>query len=390
MAEFVYQVVLLGKSGPKRDAIKSAIYDQLLSVGLQRADFRLLDDPRPEEIERKSATCAVFVGTLEAVSSDYPALQQLYDDTVPIIPVVNDLTDYSKNVPLLLRPINGMEYKSETDADRVAAVVLENLGLLRTERRIFISYKRDDSSGAANQLADSFTHRGFDCFLDTRSVRPSAVFQDQLWHRMADSDVVLLLDTEHFRDSEWTVAELTQANTTSVQILHLLWPGVEADPTSAFSIFHELEEKDFKNADGLIGKDTELEQATVERIIRELESLRARAIAARHADLFDSISDAARDAGFETVLHPSRYLTLETKEAAIAVMPTVGVPSSDRLHGFLDTVRPIHARHNLYAVYDERGILDRWRTHLNWLSEHLPVRTVENGRIIDWLSGFDK
>lgn len=390
MRHFAYQVVMLGQRGPVRSAIKAAIEEQLLDTGLSRADFEIFDDPQPEAIDRKSATAAVFVGSASAASDTSRTLSQLYDDTVPIVPVVQDLTQYKINVPRLLSPINGMICETESDADLVAAVVLENLGLLRTERRIFISYKRDDSSGAANQLADAFAEKGFDCFLDTRSVRPSSLFQDQLWHRMADSDVVLLLDTENFRDSEWTVAELTQANTTSVQILHLLWPGIEPDPTSAFSIFRSLNESDFERTDGIITKETKLKEGSVSSILTELESLRARAIAARHADLFDSISDAARDSGFETVLHPKRYLTLSADKMTIAVMPTVGVPSSDRLHGFLDTLDPEHVQHSLYAVYDERGILERWRMHLDWLSNHLPVRTVENGRIIDWLSGLEQ
>ena len=110
------------------------------------------------------------------------------------------------------------------------------------------------------------------------------------------------------------------------------------------------------------------------------------AIAARQADLFDSVSDAAKETGCNADLHPQRYITLTCGVIKLAIMPTVGVPSSPRLHGFLDALRHDHSDHELIALYDERGILDEWRQHLAWLGEHLPVKTMESGRLLRWLS----
>ncbi|MEW3673962.1 toll/interleukin-1 receptor domain-containing protein, partial [Pseudomonas aeruginosa] len=79
-------------------------------------------------------------------------------------------------------------------------------------------------------LYDALDARGFDVFIDVRSVPPAADFQSQLWHRMSDSDVVVLIDTPGFREGRWTAEELARANATNVQILHLLWPGQKEDP----------------------------------------------------------------------------------------------------------------------------------------------------------------
>jgi hypothetical protein len=107
----------------------------------------------------------------------------------------------------------------------MVSVAFENFRLLRSERRLFISYRRVESQGIAIQLYEALDALGFDVFLDTHGVPPATDFQSVLWHRLADSDVVVLLDTPDFRTSRWTVQELARANATSLQILHLLWPG---------------------------------------------------------------------------------------------------------------------------------------------------------------------
>jgi hypothetical protein len=71
---------------------------------------------------------------------------------------------------------------------RVATLVLETFRLLRRERRLFISYRRVDAQPLAERLYDALDARGFDVFIDVRSVPPAVDFQSELWHRMSDSD----------------------------------------------------------------------------------------------------------------------------------------------------------------------------------------------------------
>src|SRR3546814_4229054 len=44
--------------------------------------------------------------------------------------------------------------------------------LFRSQRRVFVSYRRVESRAAALQLHDLLASRGFDVFLDTRDIRP--------------------------------------------------------------------------------------------------------------------------------------------------------------------------------------------------------------------------
>src|SRR5262249_25131364 len=59
--------------------------------------------------------------------------------------------------------------------------------------------------------ANSMSARHFDVFLDTHSVSVAADFQAALWHRLCDSDVLVMLDTPDYFASRWTTAEWGRA-----------------------------------------------------------------------------------------------------------------------------------------------------------------------------------
>ena len=103
--------------------------------------------------------------------------------------------------------------------DAITNLVLENLGLLRRTRRLFISYRRSNSSHEALQLRHELDARGYDVFLDTHSVPRGDDFQEVLWHRLADSDVVVMLDTPGFMTSRWTKEELAQAEAMTIGMI---------------------------------------------------------------------------------------------------------------------------------------------------------------------------
>jgi hypothetical protein len=95
--------------------------------------------------------------------------------------------------------------------EALAAALLECVGLLRPQRRVFISYRRVESANAALQLHEALGSRGFDVFLDTYDVRPAEDFQAIVWHRLCDSDVMVMLDTPGYFGSRWTAAEIGRA-----------------------------------------------------------------------------------------------------------------------------------------------------------------------------------
>ena len=63
----------------------------------------------------------------------------------------------------------------------------------------------------------------FDVFLDTHSIEKGELFQEELWHRMTDCDVILLLNTPGFLESHWCKEELAEAGSKQIGIVQLVW-----------------------------------------------------------------------------------------------------------------------------------------------------------------------
>lgn len=374
-----YQIVVIGRV-VRRGKIEALLFRRIKELGIARSRIKILDETEVHKLDPKAPVVAIFFGYKNATDLAHPCLPQIIRDSVTIICCVPDTTGTTGYLPSQLNHINAYPFAAgSASLERLVSLLLENLKLLRSERRLFISYRRAESQSIAIQLYESLDSSGFDVFLDTRGVPYGADFQTILWHRMADSDVVILLDTPNFRDSKWTQAELSQANATNVQILHLLWPRVLPDASSAFSEFMELERKDFRTRN-LIKEYARLKEATVRRVVTRAEALRARALAARHRSLVDSFCDKARDEGAKSVaVQPERYISVELATGCnVAVVPTIGVPRADKCYEIEKAIlKGQTVPDRVWLLYDDRGIMKAWIEHLDWLNMYLPVSAVQ-------------
>lgn len=375
MSSFRYQIGFLGQDWLDRLEIKTLLHAAFDNLGLDRDLVDFFDENELHSRDRKAPFVGIFVGYAGAELASHPGITSILEDSLPLIPVVDSLNDFRGKVPLPLAGVNGMAITNAADKARLVSVILENLKLLRADRRLFISYRRAESTNVAIQLYEALDARGFDVFLDTKSIAPAADVQNELFHRLSDSDIVILLDTPDFRISTWTVQELTQANATNIQILHLLWPGVNPDPGSAFSDFFPLSLKSFR-LETTPDLTSKLSDECIVEVCQRAESLRARALAARYAYLVDSFCDIARAHGCDVAVNPERYLSVSISGREHAVFPAVGVPNARRLEVFEGQLRHHTPMPTVRVIYDERGVLDQWRGHLAWLSDHLPVKAI--------------
>ena len=386
MGTGAYQVLLLGSIDDGRcDQLKGELQKRITELGLPSDAVRLITSGEAHTRDIRSPLMGVFFGAPAHVGNT-PLIDELLQNSVVIAPLASSLTQVKAEIPPQLYHVNVLASDSGDGIGRVATLVLETFRLLRRERRIFISYRRNDSQPFAEKLYDALDARGFDVFIDVRSVPPAVDFQSELWHRMSDSDVVVLIDTPGFRESRWTTEELAKANATNIQILHLLWPGQKEDAESSFSYFMELSRRDFRWF--LPRRGQSVFGSTLVRICDEVERLRARAIAARYRYLVDNFCDAARDLGLSPAVQVERWISLEnsSKSRRLAVVPAVGVPTSDRLNEIFDAVtEPQTDNRDIWIVYDNRGILNTWLDHLDWLDSHLPLRTVRMVKAPDLL-----
>ncbi len=369
--------MFLGKLDERLIQIWSALGERLRELGLGVGAISAVPENEAHTLDPWLPTIGIFLGYAGARDDDHPIAKLLIEQSSMIVTAVSSVAAVGREIPQSLRHINAIEMNGTGgNLDRVVSLILEGFRLLRRERRLFISYKRADSRVAANQLYDALDAKGFDVFIDTRTVPPAVDFQAELWHRLSDSDVVILIDTEGFRSSRWTTEELARANATNIQILHLLWPGQAEDPESALSYFHVLAAGDFSHLSE--GDSSALTDQAVEEISAHAERLRARAIAARYRYLVDGFCDAARDRGLTADVQPERWISVGLPDGTeLAAVPTIGVPTSDRIHAVFDAIAAAKSGSGgTWIVYDGRGMLGTWMTHLGWLDQYLPVKSV--------------
>ena len=125
----------------------------------------------------------------------------------------------------MLRPFNCLTFDGD-GASRIASALLECVRLLPRQRRVFVSYRRDEAREAALGVFNSLSAKVYDVFLDTHGVLPAEDFQGVLWQRLCESDALIMLDTPNYFDSRWTSAEFGRALAKGISILRVAWPGV--------------------------------------------------------------------------------------------------------------------------------------------------------------------
>jgi hypothetical protein len=217
----------------------------------------------------------------------------------------------------------------------------------------------------------AFDDAGYDTFLDTSSVPKGDDFQSVLWHRLLDSDVLIVLDTPNFLSRRWTQQELAQASAMSVGMLRVVWPDVTREPKAELAVHLYLDASDFESEERLTAD-------AVTRIITGAEALRARCITARHTNLVVEFCEEAHRLGATTTVQPSRYVLAAMPDGRkIAAIPAVGVLDARRYHEASSRF-PTSGGHADEAVliYDHRGMMADWREFLDWLDRHLPVRGI--------------
>ncbi|MBX9591661.1 MAG: toll/interleukin-1 receptor domain-containing protein, partial [Hyphomonadaceae bacterium] len=250
--------------------------------------------------------------------------------------------------------------------------------LLRRQRRAFISYRRIESRNAAMQLHDLLTSRGFDVFLDTHDVRPGEPFQDVLWHRLCDSDVLVMLDTPTYFESKWTRHEIGRARAKEIHVLRVIWP----DHTP--SRLTELAETIYLDRADLSGADGPIVEATSDRIVLAVERLRSRSIASRYMSITGRLrADVDRIGAAVAAIGSHRAIAIKLlDDRQVWAYPIVGIPTAELLNDVADKARRADQRETPILIYDHVGISEAWVAHLKWLDDNIKsVRAVKTSEI---------
>ena len=385
--ETPYQICLLGDYIPYQKRIFEILDARFKDYGFPIGSYKLFSGSDVYSRNKKAPTLAIFFGYKGVREYDHPELNELIEDSIIILPIVTDKASYQEFVPKSLYQINASEVAlDESDFTKEINLLFENFGLLRTERRLFISYKCDDSQSIALQLYEELNRRQFDVFIDVRGVSPSSNFQSILMNKISDSDVVIVLDSPNFSVSPWTKEELEQADAVGVKILRVLWPGQILASNHLFSFPFELDYDNF--LDGTYsGRNVTLDSIVITNIANKVESLRCRAVAERYQNIVNSFCDFVKELEYKTVIQPSYNIVITKNELQSVVVPIIGIPNAERLH-YIYSKNKLDNQENLITLYDSTKLNSTTTKHLNWLNNFLPILTFgtkEQSELINWI-----
>jgi hypothetical protein len=383
----LYELAILGNATAEARArltetIGEMVADFHLNLG---ADVIIHDAGTITKRDRKAAFAGTYFGGDPTKDAD--AVRELLLSSAPVIPTVSAGANFADEIPTNLQFSNGLRRRNDdSKMNELAAVLLECVGLLRKQRRVFISYRRVESRAAAMQLHDLLTSRGFDVFLDTHDVRPGEPFQDVLWHRLCDSDVVIMLDTPTYFASKWTRQELGRARAKEIHVLRIVWP--EHTPNRQT----EMAETIYLNASDLVASDGPIIQELADRIVLAVERLRSKSIASRYMSITGRLRAdinliGASIAGIGS--HRAIAIRLEDQRCVWAY-PIVGIPTAELFHDVADKARKADQRDVPILVYDHVGISDAWGNHLKWLDENIKtVRAIKSSEVSWQLAAWE-
>lgn len=388
--KYKYQLIILGSDSGIIQNLLDLIIKRIKELNLPSDSLKIIDRSNFEnEYLGNQPSFVFYLGDVNGNFKDIDIANKLLKDGSMILPIYFTDESFSKEIPKILENQNGIQYK-KTEEDRIVNIALESFELLRSTRKIFVSYKRQESTSVAIQLFEALESHNFDVFLDTHSVGKGQPFQDELWHRMTDCDVIVLLNTPEFLNSHWCKEEFAEAGAKQIGIVQLVWPNhnVKMDDTSHISYPKQLIKEDFEN-EIFDNKDiSKLKPNVVEEILKEVESVRARNLAARQDGLITDFRNIADRLGKKIVVQPERFLTEDLPTGLRRIfIPTIGIPQSNSCQTAEIKNEMSSGKVSIRLIYDDLRIREKWINHLDWLNRNLNVdiKTLKKQEFESWL-----
>lgn len=384
---FKYQLILLGSFDGTENEISDLFLKRLEELKLQANFYEIVYSRDFETLYKgNQPTYIIYFGSQSGNFQDLDKIERLLNEGNIILPIFYN--SFTAEIPEILGNQNGLKYSSN-EKDKIVNLILESFGKLRNTRKVFISYRRDQSTSVAIQLYEALERNNFDVFLDTHSIKQGEPFQDELWHRMTDCDVIVLLNTEGFLERKWCKEEIAEASAKQIGVLQLVWPNHTLEKMAEVCIPINLKPDDFLD-NNFTDKDTsKLTQGKVLQIVQKAESLRARNLASRQDSLITNFLNIAKKYGKAMTVQPQRFITENIEENKRRIfIPSVGIPQSTDYNQSSELKKEIqeYSVEEVYLIYDNVRIREKWIKHLDYLNKWLDVQTIKKQEFEVWLS----
>ena len=317
------------------------------------------------------------------VDRDYPVLYLYYGKTASssryqgnldlselarqkrILPIVPSAPDFNQNIPKSIRNLNGFFLKDERSVQTLRNYILAFFGIVNTNRKVFISYRRVDSEELSHQLFDALTKLKYHPFLDSYSIQPGVDFQEYLRHELNDTELIVVLNTEHFNESEFTKEEVNIANELRIPILEVKFnPSVRMDILAMAQVIDTGE---------TISENKHFGEAFINRITLVIEQMRAQSYLYKRKNVITSLNKQFNAFGL-ALQEAGGFLRSDvTREI---YYPLTHIPQSTDLfqtEEFFNGL-PLFTTYTKKVIYNGSYCRDDIKRHLNWLNQHLPIK----------------
>lgn len=359
----LYEIAILGQPGAEAEfRLRQGLVQAVEAFGLILGDELVIADhpTRFAPAQRTTAVAVYFGGPGGGAQS----VRGILDPTsVTVIPVASTETQVASEIPPELRFLNCV-LMDRDGPDRLLSTVLECLGLLRRQRRVFLSYRREEAGAAAIQTHDLLCARGYEVFLDTHGVLRAVDFQETLWHKLCDVDVMVMLESPTYFRSRWTREEFGRALAKNIGVLRVQWPDTTPSTDSQTCSRVEIVPEELEPATGALAP------AALARIADQLERFRSLSFAVRRISVMTQLT-AAIESIEGRVLGVGPHFTMRVQMPSgdtLSISPVVGVPDSNSLH---DAMLRSDG-HPTAVLYDHVGVMPSWNDHLQWLAQNIP------------------
>lgn len=323
-------------------------------------EISLVVQPTEFRPSNRAAAAAIFFGGVASVEVDISKAMDC--ESIPILPVASNDRSVTEEIPPTLRRLNCL-FADKVSDERIFYALLECIGLLPKQRRVFLSYRRNEATDAAVQLFSELSARQFEVFLDTQGIGPAVDFQEALWHQLCDVDILVMLETPGYFESRWTSAEYGRALAKGIGVLRVQWPDTTPSAHTSTASLVEL-------VPGELDAIGRLEGAAIGRICTQLEDVRSLSHATRHLSMVTAVQDAIKQVeGKIDGIGANRTMYLSLRSGRkLVIQPTIGVPTSMTLQETFERAGVEESA----VVYDHFGLKRSWQAHMNWLAQKVP------------------
>lgn len=285
-----------------------------------------------------------------------------------VIPVSFDEKTDCKKIDSSLQNINYFVYDNTEKSKSsilLCEVILSKLGLIKNARKVFISYKRSETSNLAESVRKELLSEGYSVFLDKNDIDVGTDFMQEIRYSIAESDIFLMLNSETYYDSIYTKKELYAACISGVAIIVLSMTDALAHDLCGLPIIR-------------ISETDRIKPKEKRRLLAEIENARTKLWRLRHNRLNRKLQMfGTYEKTIQGIYIPSKSIKNHN-----SIFPIIGIPTTldfqriKQNNDFSELGKEPSNRKTtsgkVYAFYDNLSLPSSYSKHLDWLDEEMP------------------